>query len=464
MEKLLKFPPFVGVVLGVFCWELGTTSLYLYEAFGLPTLLRVSGLFLILYSAFRSSYKRLDINISSCYQLLAFWVFLVALRGVFIGNLRPESTSFADGIRFAFIGEYGEITYLAPLLALMAARLESLYYLKKIALVFCVLFFLLTILYRDQIMFGMVAQGRSEMLDYTGGELTVRRIIKAVSPGFSLCIFMSFCYNYINSKAKILLPSSLILLFLGNAIGGSRGATTFSLIYFILFIYIVLKYPIKKDVGKKGNRSNSMLRITLFGLIIVAGVWGIIYLYEQTQVFDVLLNHAFGGREIDSGSWNNNRETITKDFFADFNSDFLSWIWGRGANGAFHTYYDFSGGHRLYMEWGFLYLVLKGGIVYLFLYVFCLLHGAYVGYYRSKNAFSKALSFMCLILAMNLISTGAEPQYSMLYVLSWMCFGLVERKEVRYISDKEIYNYFSVKDYRRGEKKVVNTITIGHSI
>ncbi len=449
MGRLLRIPPLVGVVLGVFCYELGTTFYYLYSPFGIPTLLRAIGLCIILYFAFNSSYKLLGGRVSGLHLIMIIWIALIAFRGVFIGNLRPESTSFAEGIRYAFIGEFGEITYLAPLLALMTVKLDSLYYFKKLAIVFCVLFFVLAIIYREQIFIGLVAQGKSELLDFTGEEITVRNIIKAVSPGFGLIVFMLFCYNYITGKAKLLLPASIILSFLGNAIGGSRGATVFNLLFLILFFYIVLKYPIKGIENSKRKHDNKLFRFILFVFIITTGVMGIKYLYEQTPIFDVLLNHAFGGKDIGSGSWNDNRGDMTKDFFADFNSDILSWIWGRGANGTYYTNYDFSGGRRIFMEWGYLYLVLKGGIIYLFLYVICLLHGAYVGYFRSKNAFSKALSFMCLVLLMNLVSTGAEPQYSMLYVLSWMCFGLVERKEVRILGDREIYNYFNIKHYSK---------------
>lgn len=449
MEQLLRIPPFVGVVLGVFCYELGTTSLYLYNPYIIPTILRVTGLFLILYFAFKSKIKGLGGRVAFHYQVMIIWIMLVVLRGVFIGNLRPDSTSFLDGLRFAFIGEFGEITYFAPLLALMAVRLDSLYYLKKLAIAFCFFFFVLAIFNREQILIGLVAQGKSELLDVTGEEMSVRHIIRAASPGFGLIVFMLLCYNYIKGKAKILLPAAVILAFFGNAIGGGRGTTAFSLLYLILFVFIVFKYPVNGLERQKGKRKNKLFRVALFVLIIVVGVWGINYLYEQTHIFDVLANHAFGGKDIGSGSWNDNRGTITKDFYADFNSDFFAWIWGRGANGTFHTLYDYSGGQRVYMEWGYLYLVLKGGIIYLFLFVFCLLHGAYVGYFRSNNAFSKALSFMCLILVMNLVSTGAEPQYSMLYVISWMCFGLVERKEVRSLSDSEIFNFFNIKHYSR---------------
>ncbi len=449
MGELLKIPSFAGVVLGVFIYELGTTFYYLYSPFVIPTFLRVIGLCFILYFAIKSHYKLLSGRIGALHQIMIIWVVLIAFRGVFIGNLRPESISFTEGLRYAFIGEFGEITYLAPLLALMTVKLDSLYYLKRFAIVFCVFFFAMAIFNREQILIGLVAQGRSELLDFTGEEILVRHIIRAVSPGFGLIVFMLFCYNYITGKAKLLLPASMLLSFLGNAIGGGRGSTFFNLLYLILFFFIVFKYPIKESEYFKRKPGEKLFRFVLFVLIIIAGILGIKYLYEQTPVFDVLINHAFGGKDVGTGSWNDNRGDMTKDFFADFNSDILSWIFGRGANGTFYTNYDYSAGRRIYMEWGYLYLVLKGGVIYLFLYVICLLHGAYVGYFHSNNAFSKALSFMCLVLLMNLVSTGGEPQYSMLYVLTWMCFGLVERKEVRSLSDKEIYNYFNIKHYSR---------------
>lgn len=449
MGQLFKIPPFAGVVLGIFCYELGTTFLYLYKPYVIPTLMRVTGLFLILYFALHSSYKPFSGKVAFYYKILVLWIVLVVLRGVFIGNLRPDSTSFSDGLRFAFIGEFGEITYLAPLLALMAVRLESLYYLRKFAIVFSVLFLLLAIANREQLFLGMVAQGMTDLVGFDGEEISVRNLIRAASPGFGLIILMLFCYNYLKGKAKILLPASIILSFIGYAIGGGRGTTAFSLLYLILFFYIVLKYPVNGVEKLKSKRGKKMFRFILFTLIIFAGAWGLNFLYEQTHIFDALIQHAFGGPDIDSGTWNDNRGDMTSDFFTDFNSDFLSWIWGRGANGSFHTSYKTSGGQRVYMEWGYLYLILKGGIIYLFLYVYCLLHGAYVGYFRSKNAFSKALSIMCLILILNLVSTGAEPQYSMLYILSWMCFGLVERNEVRSLSDHEIYNYFNIKHYSK---------------
>ena len=206
-----------------------------------------------------------------------------------------------------------------------------------------------------------------------------------------------------------------------------------------------------------------MLGKTKILLILGLLIGGIIYLFNETPVFDVLLQHAFGGRDFEGGEWNDNRGGISNDFIKDFNADPLSWIIGRGVNGSFLTNYYEHGEHRVYMEWGFLYLILKGGVVYLMLYIYCMLHAAYKGLFHSNNSFSKGLSFMCIFIIMNMISTGANPQFSTLYILAWISFGLVERKEVRELKDSEIYNLFNIKNSSRINKKIVNSVTTDYN-
>ena len=97
------------------------------------------------------------------------------------------------------------------------------------------------------------------------------------------------------------------------------------------------------------------------------------------------------------------------------------------------------------------------------LYIYCMLHAAYKGLFHSNNSFSKGLSFMCIFIIMNMISTGANPQFSTLYILAWISFGLVERKEVRELKDSEIYNLFNIKNSSRINKKIVNSVTTDYN-
>lgn len=463
MKYTTKIPPVLGVILGCVLYELGTTSLYLYQPYVLPTVLRFGGLFAILYFAFKSPRTKLHGDISVVFRFLILWSIFMVLRGPFIGNFRPESESFSDVVRIAFIDRYGDITYFFPLFALLSLRLDSLYYFRRIAIVMSVFFIILIILNRGQIMAGMLTMGRTDLVDFAGEPITVRDLVDAAFPGFGLMVFMLMCYGYIKGKLTAFLPISLLLYSLCYAIGGGRGKTVFSLIYFIFFLFLLFKFPVLKERGIKKRSLKSLLGKTKILLILGLLIGGIIYLFNETPVFDVLLQHAFGGRDFEGGEWNDNRGGISNDFIKDFNADPLSWIIGRGVNGSFLTNYYEHGEHRVYMEWGFLYLILKGGVVYLMLYIYCMLHAAYKGLFHSNNSFSKGLSFMCIFIIMNMISTGANPQFSTLYILAWISFGLVERKEVRELKDSEIYNLFNIKNSSRINKKIVNSVTTDYN-
>ena len=458
-----KIPPVLGVIIGCVLFELGTTSLYLYQPYVLPTVLRFGGLFTILHFALKSSCTKLTGEISVVFRFLVIWSFFIVLRGAVIGNLRPDTESISDVIRMALIGQYGDITYFFPLFALFSIRLDSLYYLRKIALVISVLFIILIIMNRGQIMAGMLTMGRTDLVDYTGEPITVRDLVDAAFPGFGLMVFMLMCYGYIKGKLTAILPISLLLYSLCYAIGGGRGKTVFSVVYFLSFLFVYYKFPVIKENSSKIVFVKKVFGKTKILLIIVLLIWGVIYLYNETPVFDFLLQHAFGGRDFEGGEWNDNRGVISNDFVNDFNANPLSWIIGRGVNGAFLTNYYEHGEHRVYMEWGFLYLILKGGVVYLALYIYCMLHAAYKGLFHSNNSFSKGLSFMCIFIIMNMISTGANPQFSTLYILAWISFGLVERKEVRELKDSEIYNLFNIKNSSRINKKIVNSVTTDYN-
>ncbi len=459
MTYTTKIPPAFGVILGCVLYELGITSLYLYQPYVLPTVLRFLGLFTILYFAFKSPRITLNGEIAVVFRFFIIWTVFIVLRGPLIGNFRPNTESISDVIRVALIDRYGDVTYFFPLFALFSIKLDSLYYFRKTALVLSILFIILIILNRGQIIAGMLTMGRTDLVDFTGEPITVRDLVDAAFPGLGLIVFILMCYGYIKGKLTIVLPISLLLYSLCFAIGGGRGKTVFSLVYFLSFLFLLFQFPVKKEKRSKKTIIKSLFGKTKVLLVLALLIGGVIYLYNETPAFDFLFQHAFGGRDFESGEWNNNRSEITDDFFKDFNADPLSWVIGRGVNGAFLTNCFEQGELRIYMEWGFLYMILKGGVVYLMLYIYCMLHAAYKGLFHSKNLFSKALSFMCLFIIMNMLSTGANPQFSTLYILAWMSFGLVERKEIRELKDSEICNNFNIKNYSRGKKNMINTVT-----
>ena len=210
MLKISKIPPALGVLLGCILYELGTTSLYLYQPHIIPSVLRFGGLLVIIYFTLKSPKIRLNGNISVVFRFLIVWSLFIVLRGPVIGSFRPDTKSIYDVIFMALLGQFGDLTYFVPLFALFSVRLDSLYYIKKVSIVCCILFIVLIVLNREQILAGMLMMGRTNLVDYTGEPITVRDLVDAVFPGFGLVVLMLLCFGYIKGKLSLLYPISLL--------------------------------------------------------------------------------------------------------------------------------------------------------------------------------------------------------------------------------------------------------------
>lgn len=223
--------------------------------------------------------------------------------------------------------------------------------------------------------------------------------------------------------------------------------TAFSLGYILLFFYLQYTRPFTISNGGVIRSTNKKKNRFYIVLLFVFFVSVLIYLFTSTEIFDFVFERAFGNKELGGEFQNESRKILVNDMLKDFNSHPLDWIWGRGINGSYATAHLAINGRRAWMEYSYYYLILKGGVVYLLLYVFCLIHAVYVGFLKSKNYLSKVLACMCVVLLINMFSAGAEPRCTTQFVLSWVCFGLIERKAVRMMSDKDVYGYFNSKDY-----------------
>ena len=345
---------------------------------------------------------------------------------------------------------YSGLAYLIPLIALVNFNLHSFYYMKRISVFLCLFFLVMTYINRYQIINGQFTYGMTSLIDTTGEFLTVRALLAFLSPGFGLVIFSLFTSGYFKEKSVSFLPITVIIIyFLSQAIGGGRGATVTNLLYILAFFFITTRYPVAvgrvKTISsiKKSKRLSNILLGFAFIVLLV-------YMFNQTSVFDYVLERAFGEKTVTGNLDTSNRDILKADFIDDFNQSPTDWIWGRGVNGYYHTKDMFasSAGTREAMEWGYLYLILKGGIVYLVLTVLCFLHAAILGLKHSRNTLSKAMAIICLFHLYGMTSVAVQPNYSVRYLIPWLCVGLLELKQIRMMSDKDIYGYFNIKNYK----------------
>ena len=140
------------------------------------------------------------------------------------------------------------------------------------------------------------------------------------------------------------------------------------------------------------------------------------------------------------------RSGVELEFMLDMGDNIQYWIFGKGAMG---TYYDSSplfiesNGLRQEIETGYLHLILKGGIIYLILYIIVLLRAFYYGYFKSRNDLTKAFAAFSLIALLELIPYGI-PTFNFKYLTLWIGVGFCLNKTVRNKTNDEIKNMLFV--------------------
>jgi hypothetical protein len=146
------------------------------------------------------------------------------------------------------------------------------------------------------------------------------------------------------------------------------------------------------------------------------------------------------------------RETVFFYYFMDMSeTDFLV---GKGING---TYFcpevdrAWSGGDdpkhrnlddRVYIECGYLQLMLNGGIIYLAIYLLILIPPIIKGLFFSRNLFSKSCAILIIMHLIDMTPFGL-PTFSLRGFLVWFCVAICYSKVMRLKDEEEIRSFLS---------------------
>lgn len=139
------------------------------------------------------------------------------------------------------------------------------------------------------------------------------------------------------------------------------------------------------------------------------------------------------------------RSGVEEGFYKDMNM--YSWIFGRGATG---TYFDPDAifldqtGIRTEIETGYLYLILKGGIIYLAVYVLALLYAVWKGLRQSNNAFVRSFAIIILVSLFELIPYGI-PTWNLKFFSIWMGVAICLNPQMRMMTNEQIKKYLSFR-------------------
>ncbi|GAP72526.1 hypothetical protein [Candidatus Symbiothrix dinenymphae] len=177
--------------------------------------------------------------------------------------------------------------------------------------------------------------------------------------------------------------------------------------------------------------------LCLAGLIGLAGY--VVFVSNQDGMFSKITQKAT----------EDSRTEVFLGFFLDMENKDI--VIGKGLNG---TYYapgideDWVGGrsktnnyrdldYRVYIECGYLQLMLNGGVVYVALFLLVLLPAIVLGLVFSKNIFSKGCALVIFLWLIDMVPFGL-PAFTPRYFIVWFCVALCYSKELRRMSDEQI--------------------------
>lgn len=444
MKKMFSIP-LVGLTIAMIIKEMYYLGFYFLPG-GIYKLFAIIGFVLIFYFLFRA---KLQGRKHMLFFFFMLWTVFIILRGSLIGNypVGVVNPSIGDILSECVRDSMTSLAFFVPLVFAIKPDLRSLFYYKKIAIVLSVVFVVAIFFMRSNIFtIGSLTSGMSAIEGPNGDYLSLRTLMSTLAPGFGLVVLMFLNFNYVNSRLALLFPVALIVFLFGQIIGGGRGGTFMTLVEIVLAIYLTLKYPIS---GNHLGMFNSKIFKKTFTFVFAIGfIVGIVYVYNETTIMNSLLEKTFGGREYTGQLAETGREGIEVSMVKDFNNHPLDWLIGRGGNGSYVDHSTLSiNGRRSAMEWGYLYLILKGGIIYLIMTIIFFVRATYLGLFKSKNLLSKAMGITCGFFLIGFASTGCEPEFRLGYLLPWMCAGWLEDPKIRYLSDEIINNFFNIRNY-----------------
>lgn len=232
-------------------------------------------------------------------------------------------------------------------------------------------------------------------------------------PSLCPCIIVLFWKKYIPKKVWTIVLIACIINLLMTMYLARRGNTVLTLVYFFMIWYL---YTASGKVSKK-------LKMIAFGLLLIL-VGYIIFKQYADSFFSLLIERG----DTDT------RGGVEQNFYKDFNS-WSDWIFGRGLLG---TYYDkIFHEYRSSIETGYLFLSLRGGLLYLIPYVVLLIISGIRGYFKGKNLFVKSVAILMLMSVFELYPWG-YPTFSFKFFIIWLGVYICNSQHFLFMSDLEV--------------------------
>jgi hypothetical protein len=345
-----------------------------------------------------------------------FVFYLFIIWSLFI-IFRPDGFSISL-MRQNIVNKYNWIGFVAPLIVFMGIKQLSLNTLYRFIYLYGIVgIILFAINFQHYIVKPSINMNYDAYRDYIKN---VNKIFEALFTASFIIVSFRFVSNKYN---KIAFLSMALGLFL-STITARRSQIFMYLLMFIFSFYSYIFYS---------NNKSKFIRL-LFVLFIISSIAFLFYIYLSS--FSLILSRLE----------DNSRAPVEEYFFNSFRGHTTDWIFGRGINGTYYSpiFADINiNPNRDIIETGYLYLILKGGVLYLFLFLYILLYSAYLGFFKSRNSISKGMAFYIFAHVIYLLPFGL-PSFSLEYIIVWICVLYTQSKSWRMSSDESIMKYLAL--------------------
>lgn len=413
--KIEKYTPFEWIIIG-FIFHAGGSlfndiKLINYSLCGL-------GLILILYnSILRVHTSKMPFNgfVRLLFYFYIIWIVYIIIKPFSTTEVLRGSGSFSP------ISPYLLLSYATPFFAFLGIKNLSLKSVFKFSYIYGIIGIILLILnYRNVFTINPQIFDSEEYQGYI-------QIIGVPHMFLYSTSFMMLCFAFVVPKYRWLAFICMFLALFTVMFTARRSGVFIDLLIFIFTFYL---YTFESKEGSK------ILKV-LFVLAIIGTGFIVFYMY-----FDTTFSLLFSRLDEDT------RSGVEDYFYSSFNGKTSDWIVGRGINGFYFS--PFAGDvDRQIIETGYLQLILKGGIINLILFVFFLLHSAFLGFFRTKNVLTKAMALYLLAHVIYLIPFGL-PTFSFEYIIVWVCVVYCQSKDWRMKNNSAIIEYLEIEN---GQKR-----------
>jgi hypothetical protein len=232
--------------------------------------------------------------------------------------------------------------------------------------------------------------------------------------------FFLLLFKYLPKKHIIVYFITWFLSFLTTIVFARRGGVALNLIL-ISFVFIVYL------MSKKGIRK---FKVVLYALILALLL--LVLSSLNNTFFDFLTYRGF----------EDTRSGVNQAVLSQLNQ--FEQIFGKGVYGRYYFPVEgdmFFNGWRYAVETGFYQMVLRGGYLFAFLYIFVLLIPAIKGIFSSNNIFCKASGLYIIYGLISLFPFGILElnfQFFIYWIIAVLCYS----KKIRKMDDAKIKDTF----------------------